>query len=282
VARANLVLVFGSRLSEAERVRIARESIENSVATLVMLFWAVRLNTRNFPKYVEIDAQSREMLRRAQCRGNGIIYATLHYGDWELMGLSMALLDAPLTVAAQQTGIPGLDRLLSFCRSRTGNRVVPGHRGFPRLLKAVHSKHRPAVLNDLNAKRNHGIWVNFFGFPVYNHPTVGALAIRTGASIIYGLAHPLGRGRSRLEWFEIPYTLSGDRDRDVEQINQACMDLAESVIRRRPEHWHWSYKRWKRRPTAELGGYPYYSKFFDAEGQKRQKGPRGHELVEPS
>ncbi len=264
VAQANLTLVFGPTMTQSERTRITRESVQNLVSTLVLLFWAARLNRNNFPKYVEIDLESWRQFQDAQNRGKGVICVTLHYGDWELLGLSMALLGAPLTVAAQQTGIAGLDALLRFCRSRTGNQIVAERRSLLALARAIRRRRYPTILNDLNARRRSGRWVSFFGLPVYNHPTVGTLALLTGAPIMYGLAHPLGKGRTRLEWAEIPYSLTGDRDLDILRINQACMQFAEEVIRRRPECWHWCYRRWKRRPTEEQGRYPYYSKFLDS------------------
>jgi len=264
VAKANLIVAFGSTLTESQRNKIARESLQNVVSTLVMLFWAARLNPRSFRKYVEIDPESWRRFQDAQEHGKGVICVSLHYGDWELLGLSMALLGVRLTVAAQQTGIAGLDRLLRFCRSRTGNRVVAERRSLPSLAQALRRKGYPTIVNDLNARRHSGEWVRFFGLPVYNHPTVGTLAVMTGAPIMYGLAHPLGKGRVRLEWAEISYSLTGDRNQDVHRINQACMDFAEQVIRRRPEWWHWCYRRWKRRSTEEPGRYPYYSKFFDS------------------
>ena len=272
VAQANLVLAFGSTLAESERSRIARESLQNLVATLVMLFWAVRLNLRSFGKYVQIDLESLERVREAQDRGKGIICVSLHYGDWELLGLSMPLLGLPLTIATQQTGIAGLDRLLRFCRSRTGNRIVAERRSLPALAQAIRRKGYPTIVNDLNARRDNGQWVNLFGLPVYNHPTVGLLARMTGAPIMYGLAHPLGKGRTRLEWTEIPYSLTPDRQLDVLRINQDCMTFAEQIVKRHPENWHWCYRRWKRRPTREQGPYPYYSKFFDSAPQQLDEG----------
>ncbi len=268
IAQANLMLSFGPALDESRRSRIARDSLQNMVSTLVMLFWAVRFNRRNFRKYVEIDLESWKQLQEVQSRGKGFIGVSLHYGDWEILGLSMPLLGVPLTVAAQQTGVAGLDWLLRFCRSWTGNRTVAERRSLPALVQAIRRKGYPTIVNDLNARRDRGQWVSFFGLPVYNHPTVGILAVLSGAPIIYGVAHPLGKGRTRLEWAEIPYTLTGNRDLDILRINQACMTFAEQVIRRRPEHWHWCYRRWKRRPTREQGPYPYYSKFFDSTPQQ--------------
>jgi lauroyl/myristoyl acyltransferase len=43
--------------------------------------------------------------------------------------------------------------------------------------------------------------------------------------------------------------------------SQRCLDRAAALIQREPEHWLWTYKRWKRRPTPEQGAYPFYSKY---------------------
>ena len=40
-----------------------------------------------------------------------------------------------------------------------------------------------------------------------------------------------------------------------------CLDLCADLIRQDPDHWLWTYKRWKRRPSPEKGRYPFYSKY---------------------
>jgi KDO2-lipid IV(A) lauroyltransferase len=261
IADANLRLAFGDTLSRPARARIARRSLQNFVSSVVTLFWSPRISAQNFRRYADLEPVSSARLKQIVDSDQGFIALTLHYGDWELLGLSMALLGAPLTLAVQETGFPRLDRLVAWFRTRTGN-LAPPRRSVPaRLYHAIRAHGYPTLLNDLNAPRSSGVWVDFFGVPVLNHATVAGLAIHSGAPIVYGLAHPTRAGHVLLEWAEIPYALSGDRDRDILAITQACARFCEQVIRRRPELWHWSYRRWKRRPGPELGAYPYYSKF---------------------
>jgi lauroyl/myristoyl acyltransferase len=57
--------------------------------------------------------------------------------------------------------------------------------------------------------------------------------------------------------------LSGERTDDEEADVLAATgrvnDVLSRVIRERPEAWAWMLKRWKSRPTPELGPYPAYS-----------------------
>jgi lauroyl/myristoyl acyltransferase len=106
--------------------------------------------------------------------------------------------------------------------------------------------------------------LDFFGLPVYNHASAAALALHSGAAIVLGVAHPLGAGRVRAVYGpEIKYTLTGDHTKDLHTINQQCLAACEQVIREHPEHWLWSYRRWKFRPRAEQGRHPYYSRHLE-------------------
>jgi lauroyl/myristoyl acyltransferase len=44
--------------------------------------------------------------------------------------------------------------------------------------------------------------------------------------------------------------------------SQRCLEFCEAVIRKNPDHWLWSYKRWRARPHPELGRFPAYSRQY--------------------
>ena len=119
------------------------------------------------------------------------------------------------------------------------------------------------VLVDVNARRGRGgVWLDFFGLKVFNSAAIAELAIRTGAAIIFGHAEPLPGRRVRINFGpEVVPSDTGDRERDVLLTSQRCLDLCAEVIRKNPDLWLWTYKRWKRRPTPEVGRYPFYSKY---------------------
>jgi lauroyl/myristoyl acyltransferase len=97
---------------------------------------------------------------------------------------------------------------------------------------------------------------------VFNTTAIAELAMRTGAAIVFVAAHPLPGRRIKVQFGpEIPVDSTGDKDKDVLTTSQRCLDEVARLIRENPEHWMWTYKRWKRRPSAEVGRFPFYSKY---------------------
>ena len=136
-----------------------------------------------------------------------------------------------------------------------------------KLFKTLRRGGAIALMVDVNARRGRGgAWLDFFGVPVFNTPAVAQLARRTGAAIVFVTAHPLPGGRLKLLFGpQIEPTASGDEPGnepgDVQATSQHCLDECAALVRKNPEHWLWTYKRWKRRPAASAGPYPFYSKY---------------------
>ena len=64
---------------------------------------------------------------------------------------------------------------------------------------------------------------------------------------LYGTV--LTGGSDARELMSVP--AAGDDERDVLATSQRCLDECAKLIRAAPDHWLWTYKRWKRRPSAE-------------------------------
>ncbi len=263
IARANLDTAFGDSKSAAEKERIARVSVQNFVATLLGLFWSPRLTQAVIEETVEFDPESLQRLREIQARGKGIVGITMHYGDWELLGLAMAFYGIPMTVVQDATRNAALGEILGRLRAVSGNRIIPNHRAAAKLMKSLKRGEFIALLIDQYVARRHGgEWLIFFGLAVSNTPAIGWLALRTGAPIVPFVSHPLPGGRMRIACGpEIDYAAGTDPETGAHAINQKCLEGCENVIRERPEYWLWSYKRWKARPTSEQGRYPNYSRY---------------------
>jgi lauroyl/myristoyl acyltransferase len=120
-----------------------------------------------------------------------------------------------------------------------------------------------AVLIDVNARRGRGgVWLDFFGLPVFNTAAIAELAMRTGALIVFAAALPMPGRRIRIQFGpEINVDSTGDKEKDVLTTSQRCLDEVAKLIRANPDPWLWSYKRWKRRPSPEVGRFPFYSKY---------------------
>jgi KDO2-lipid IV(A) lauroyltransferase len=212
---------------------------------------------------VDVDETNREWFRQIQARGKGVIFITPHYGGWELMSLASGFLGAPYTTVMEPTRNPAIEQTISRLRSLSGHTTVHPRFAVVKLFKAVSRGETVGILIDVNARRGRGgVWLDFFGLPVFNTSAVAELAMRTGAAIVFAAALPLpGRRIKILFGPEIPVDITGDKEKDVLTTSQRCLDECAKLIRETPDYWMWTYKRWKRRPSAELGRFPFYSKY---------------------
>lgn len=259
LCHANLDTAFGDTKPRAEKARIARASLQNVGGTLLALGWSPRLTRAGLDTWVSVDVAPQTLVRDLQTGGKGIIFVTLHYGDWELLGLAMGLYGIPVTVVQEAMPNERLEQFLAQLRSQTGHRILGRLNAGSALLRTLKKGGNIALLIDLNAtRRSGGEWLNFFGLPVYSLSAIGALAEHTGATVVPAIAFPRPGGRVQIEYG--PSILTAGLDRHT--INQHCLTWCEQVIRTAPEHWLWCYKRFTPRATPEQGRYPAYSRYW--------------------
>ena len=261
IALANLDVAFRETKSRGEKNRIARASFQSFGATMLGLFWTARLTPALGRTLVEFPDDGLQLVRDDLARGKGVIFIMMHYGDWEMVALTMALHDLRITGVTKLMRNAALEQVFSRLRARTGNNFVYGPHAMLRLRKALKHKDCIAMLIDQQVgPRSGGIWCDFFGLPVLTSSAIARLALHSGAAIVSSVAYPLPDGRTRIDCREIPYQLTGNDEADIQTISQQCLRACETIVRDQPEHWLWSYKRWKNRPCRERGLYPDYSR----------------------
>jgi KDO2-lipid IV(A) lauroyltransferase len=272
ISLENLDVAFGDTKSPAEKERIGRESLQSFVATVLALFWVRRLTPENFREFVEIDEMALAHAQAVLQRGKGLVFATLHYGDWELLGLAAPFLGMSLTIVQEAMRNRPLQDLFSRLRGVTGHRVIPQEFAATKLFRAIREGGGTALLIDLGSTwRGGGTWLEFFGLRAFSSPTFAALALRTGAPVLFAYAKPLPDGRVRLVYGPEVECRPGE---DAQTLSQRALKLCEELIRQQPEPWLWSYKRWTPRPTEERGRYPAYSRPIGLRGlHKRHRPP---------
>jgi KDO2-lipid IV(A) lauroyltransferase len=265
IALTNLDIAFGSTKSQEKKRRITCSAFQTFARSFLGLFWARRLDHATLDKLVEVDPDSLRMAEAARARGKGIVFVAFHFGEWELLGVSMALLGFPMPIVMEQLRNPHLTHIFERLRGRGGNHIILQRHAMTKLLKVLKRGECIALLIDLNAVPSRGgIWLDFFGKPVFGFSGVAALARHTGAAIIGTVAHPLPDGRIRIVYGpEIPCATTGDNEADLRVTSQQCLRYCEEHIRREPVLWLWFYRRWKFRPTAEPGDFPYYSRWIE-------------------
>jgi len=172
--------------------------------------------------------------------GNGIVFVTMHVGNWDLGAAALALAGFPITVVADSFDNPRVDQLVRDSREHLGMTVLAAERMGPGIVRALRRNDVIAALADVPAPENGGIEVSFFGQAISVHDGIARIALRTGASVVAATLPRQSAWSDQVEgWIEpVPFEPSGDGDRDVQALTQAIFNHLEGMIRRRPDQWY--------------------------------------------
>ena len=145
-----------------------------------------------------------------------------------------------------------LERRMASARARSGNRVIHTQRAVRGILRGLREGRTVGIVIDQNFRDTGRVFVDFFGRPAATTPTLGVLAVRTGAPVVPVFSWPEEDGRYRIEYRpEVRPELTGDRSQDALRFTQICTKMIEEQVRGRPEYWLWMHQRWRTRPPDE-------------------------------
>jgi len=249
-ALAHVAIAFPDGAGDAGQRAIARRSFVNLGRSA---FEVLMLSRRSHPPIERLCAvEGEERLKAALAAGRGVIFLTGHFGNWELMAALVTRRGYPASVVATPVYDPRLDRLLVDARARHGVHTIS--RGSPSAARHLLSGlRRNAILGMLIDQDTDvdGVFVPFFDRPAYTPSGPAALALKTGAAVIFGFILREGASRHRLI-LQGPIELirTGDPARDIRENTARFTREIEQWIRSHPDHWVWMHNRWKRQPPA--------------------------------
>ena len=243
VALANLAMAL-PELDERARRRIA-DGVFRSIARLLVAFAHLpRIGAGNIGQWIRCEGY--EHFEQARRLGRGVLFATAHFGNWELSAFAHALLAAPMYVVVRPLDNPKIDALVERRRMLSGNHLIPKKEAARGILKALRENQAVGILVDQNASLDEGAFVDFFGVPACAGTGFAKLAAHSGAAVIPGFALWSDEERKYVLRFYPPLEITGDTARDT----QALHSQLETVIRAYPDQWLWIHRRWKTRPPT--------------------------------
>jgi KDO2-lipid IV(A) lauroyltransferase len=193
---------------------------------------------------VELDGPSRRVFDAALAEGKGVIVISGHVGNWELLGQAIVDAGYPLSITATPHYDPRLTRWLDQWRAQRGLKIIwSGQNSGKAILSVLRSNQLMGFLLDQNT-RTEGEYVPFFGRPAFTPTTPAALALRTGAPVIFCWHHRRSRSH-QLTVERVDYEKTGDHRRDILALTTLLTARLEKVIRTAPEQWVWMHRRWR-------------------------------------
>ena len=246
IARRNLSLAGYPRQEHRQII----DGVFLSIARLLVTFARFpQMNAANVGAWIRYEGF--EHFQAARAPGKGVLFATAHFGNWELSAFAHALMTEPLNIVVRPLDDPGINALVEHRRRLSGNRLIEKWDAARVILRALHKGEAVGVLIDQNSSLSEGVFVDFFGVPACANAGFAKLAAHSGAAVLPGFAVWSDAEQKYVLRFYKPVEMTGDAAADTQRLHS----LLERVIREHPDQWLWIHRRWKTRPPGEAPVY---------------------------
>jgi KDO2-lipid IV(A) lauroyltransferase len=211
---------------------------------------------KNF-SITEAQAKSRmkqvnpEIFKPYAERGQGVILAGGHYANWELWAAGTpSSLDHRLVGIYKKLSNAYFDQKMRETRGKFGLELV-ATKEYSNYIKEHHKELIASVIaidqSPSNPKKC--LWIEFMGRETAALFGAEKYSKEFNIPILYGKVRKDKRG-----YYSVTYEVAFDNPTETQtgEITKGLHDILEKEIRRAPEFWLWSHKRWKhKRPIDE-------------------------------
>ena len=226
--------------TEAERIAKASWVRFGPMAFEVLRFprFKGRLHER-----VELDGLDE--VKKILALGRGVVFATSHCGNWELLGGALAEAGIPLVAVGMKQKESGSDRFITENRRLVGMHVT--YKSDVReMFKMLKEGWAIGLLMDQDIGGRDGVVIEWFGRPTNFVQGPATLARHQKLPIIPIYITRLSNGRHKgLIYPPIPVPFTKDKKADILEATMAVGRVLEEHIRKHPEEWFWLHDRWK-------------------------------------
>jgi KDO2-lipid IV(A) lauroyltransferase len=240
IAKHNLSIVLGRKPADPEVSRVARRSFRNFAKYLTEIMRFPSLRAHDLERLVSIDPKSFGNLRAARDHGKGLIFVSVHFGNFELGGARIAL-EIPLTVVADELENQRLMDFLVANREHKNVVILPPAGSAKRVLAALRRNEMVGFMMDLGPRTQQldNVQAEFFGRRTAFPTIAAALARVSGAPIVVAAVKREKdnsfRGVALPPMFVERTKLAAE---DLEGATQKVVRALEGLVRPDPDQWY--------------------------------------------
>ena len=243
MAEANIRECLG--VGEERAKQIAADSLHRFGRMVVEVMRFPLLNPQNIDQQVQVEGL--EHLEAAYKQDKGVIMATGHYGNWELLGATVALHGYPMLSITRRQNNSHMDKFINEYRQMVGQKVAynRGESGLLAISRMLREKHLLGVLYDQDTNDD-GVEINLFGKKSIIPLGAAALSRIYGSPILPIFLHNNDDGTCTAKIYPPLYTpKTRDKYKDFYTVTSQMVTILEHEIINHPEMWFWVHDRWK-------------------------------------
>ncbi|RSN78815.1 lysophospholipid acyltransferase family protein [Acinetobacter haemolyticus] len=221
-----------------QRQQLTKKAIQNELTSYFefLSIWGSS-NQKNIQRIQNVSGE--QYLHEALAEKKGIVLIVPHFGTWEVMNAWLSQY-TEMTILYKPVKNPDADRFVREARSREQAHLVPtDESGVRQIFKALKQGGTTAILPD-HTPDHGGEMINYFDIPLASSSLSAKLIQKTKAKalLIYTMRNDQDGFDMYIEPID-PQIYQGSAEDGTLIIHQTL----EQLIKRYPDHYHWSYKR---------------------------------------
>ncbi len=237
----NLSIAFPEK-TDAEKWAIAKKFYRGLIDTFLETIKLISVSKEELNKRFVCNY---EVVNNLYSSGQNVQLHAAHFFNWEFANLGFsANLQYPLVGVYQTLTNPHVDKVLYNMRKKFGTILISSNEFRNKFIAhAKGNRYTLALAADQNPGRlNNAFWLPFFGkmAPFANGPERGATSQNT--AIVFVSLYKIKRG-----YYQCHFELYTTTPKALEKgkITLDYRNFVESEIRKRPDNYLWSHRRWK-------------------------------------
>ncbi len=242
VVRENLNLAFPDK-SEDEKKQIEKKFYKHFTDLLVEMLKAYSMSLKTMNRRMKY--KNIELLNQFAEQGRDVILVGGHYGNWEWLFSLAPSIHSTSVATYSQIRNKYFEKFMLENRKRFGGELVVNRR-LTRFLEKMTKQNKKFVLG-LLADQSPQIhksryWRTFFNRLVPVHVGPEELAKKYDAVVVFLQISKIKRG-----FYEVEFVGITDTPNNLPnyEITDRFIELLENQIRKKPEYYLWTHKRFK-------------------------------------
>ncbi len=192
-----------------------------------------------------VEITGREHLSAVLQKGKGAVIISSHLGNWELMGMALAVAGYPLRPLVKKQKNRLFDRLINEKRRSVGMNPLPVGFTLREIIRALNRNEAVVFLMDQHAGRG-GVRTEFLGREASVHRGPALVALKTGVPVVPVHIIRMALRRHRIKILPpVEIIRTGNKEEEIRKNTERfCAMLGEAILEA-PEQWLWMHRRWR-------------------------------------
>lgn len=248
VVLENLNLAFPDK-TKKEKKEISKKFFKHFTDTFLETIKAVSISEKEILK--RFTYKNPELVNTIINDGKSIAFVSAHQANWEWSVNSPLVLNCKVNGAYTSLGNAYFDKVVKESRERFGfvcyessKSVKAIHRDFVKKIQGIY-----LLISDQSPQLHKAIyWRTFLGVKVPVHVGAETLAKKFDLAVIYCDTKKVKRG-----YYETEFKLITENPKEFEnyKVTDEYLKLVEETVKKQPEYYLWSHKRFKHKDKFE-------------------------------